>query len=138
MEKICSRCREVKPLTEYHNKKRGNGKPGKCSRCRSCEGEVKKLKYDPVKQREKMLKQNFNMTSEVYEEMLRVQKESCAICGTTDFNYSRGKRPHIDHCHQTGKIRGLLCGHCNIGLGQFFDNVALLEKAIVYLNCATS
>jgi len=133
MFKICTRCKKEQPFSEFHNKKTRNGNPGKCSQCRSCAGEVKRLRYDPAKQREKMLKQTFGITSETYNRMFKLQGESCAICGTTEFNYSRGKRPHIDHCHQTGKVRGLLCGHCNIGIGQFFDNVSFLEKAIQYL-----
>ena len=133
MSKICTRCLVEKPLSEYHSKKKRNGDPGKMSRCRSCECEVKKLKYNPEKQRRQVLKKNFDLTPEDYESILSAQGGSCAICGTTNFLYSRGKRPHIDHCHQSGKIRGLLCGHCNIGLGQFFDNVALLGNAITYL-----
>jgi hypothetical protein len=133
MGKICTRCGDVKPLDEFHNKKRPNGQPGKCSRCRTCESEVKKLRYNPSKQRNKMLVSKFGITSEQYEELFVEQTGACAICGTTEFKYSRGRKPHIDHCHETGKVRGLLCGHCNIGIGQFFDNVSLLEKAIIYL-----
>jgi hypothetical protein len=80
-----------------------------------------------------MLVSKFGITSEQYEELFVEQTGACAICGTTEFKYSRGRKPHIDHCHETGKVRGLLCGHCNIGIGQFFDNVSLLEKAIIYL-----
>jgi hypothetical protein len=131
--KTCTRCQKEKPFSEFHNKKTRNGNPGKCSRCRSCECEVKKSRYDPVKKREYDLVTQFGITSNDYEEMYQKQQGSCAICGTTEFNYSRGKRPHIDHCHQTGRVRGLLCGHCNIGIGQFFDNVDLLQNAITYL-----
>jgi hypothetical protein len=133
MDKTCTRCGNTKPLDEFHNKRRSNGKPGKASRCRSCECEIKKLRYDPVKHRDRTIRTKFGITSEEYDSLLSAQRGSCAICGTTDFSYSRGKRPHIDHCHETGKVRGLLCGHCNIGIGQFFDNISLLENAITYL-----
>jgi hypothetical protein len=133
MDKTCTRCGNTKPLDEFHNKRRRNGILGKVARCRSCECELKKLRYDPVKHRDRTIKAKFGITSAEYEILLASQDGSCAICGTTDFNYSRGKKPHIDHCHETGKVRGLLCGHCNIGIGQFFDNVSLLEKAIIYL-----
>jgi hypothetical protein len=103
------------------------------ARCRSCECEVKKLRYRPEKKREYDLNSRFGITTEQYEALLSEQNHACAICGTTEFSYSRGKKPHIDHCHETGKVRGLLCGHCNIGIGQFFDNISLLENAITYL-----
>jgi len=134
MLKICTRCKKEQPFSEFHNKKTRSGNPGKCSRCRSCECEIKRIRYDPAKKREYDLSTQFGITTKEYEEMFQKQQGACAICGTTEFNYSRGKRPHIDHCHQTGKVRGLLCGHCNIGIGQFFDNVSLLEKTIKYLS----
>jgi len=63
--------------------------------------------------------------------MLTMQKKRCAIC--------KKKRPQnqrnlaVDHCHKSGKIRGLLCSRCNIGLGIFGDKVDLLQSAIDYL-----
>ena len=63
--------------------------------------------------------------------ILKKQNNSCAICGT--------KKPGghgtfvVDHCHKTSKIRGLLCNHCNTGLGKLGDNVENLQKAIRYL-----
>jgi hypothetical protein len=56
---------------------------------------------------------------------------ACAICGTTELTTKRGW--HIDHDHQTGAIRGILCHHCNVGIGNFKDNTELLARAIVYL-----
>ena len=59
------------------------------------------------------------------------QGGKCAICGT---QYVLGlKRLALDHCHETGRIRGLLCGSCNRGLGLFRDNPERLRKAIEYL-----
>lgn len=59
----------------------------------------------------------------------------CNICGvkTSHSAMARSDRLCIDHCHTTGKIRGLLCGACNVGLGHFKDNVQSLENAIEYL-----
>src|SRR6267142_1795993 len=57
-----------------------------------------------------------------------IQENSCAICGV-----SFSRTPHVDHCHVTGKIRGLLCSKCNRGLGFFQDSVQTLESAVRYL-----
>ena len=56
-------------------------------------------------------------------------KGLCAICG----NPPTGRKHHLDHCHGSGKLRGILCHNCNVGLGHFKDNVELLAKAIEYL-----
>lgn len=64
--------------------------------------------------------------------------DCCEICGTpfiTERNgeQKRNKWKHLDHNHKTGKIRGVLCGHCNSGLGMFRDNPELLQAAVEYL-----
>jgi hypothetical protein len=64
-----------------------------------------------------------------FKEMMIAQKSRCAICGAKkDYDLC------VDHCHKTGKIRGLLCRPCNVGLGQFKDNKKLLACAIRYLS----
>lgn len=74
----------------------------------------------------------YNCSQEQYDEMFEKQQGCCKICGThqTELN----QKLSIDHCHVTGKIRGLLCKHCNHGLGKFKDNTILLQFAIDYLN----
>jgi hypothetical protein len=64
--------------------------------------------------------------------MLLEQHSVCRICGT-DNPGGRGKVFSVDHDHQTGKVRGLLCHHCNVGLGNFKDSIDILKKAISYL-----
>ena len=61
------------------------------------------------------------------------QKGLCAICAV-DLNTLPTKQQTIDHCHATGAVRGLLCQHCNIGLGHFKDSKDLLLKAAEYLD----
>lgn len=63
-------------------------------------------------------------------EMIMRQGNACAICGE---RFKNEKLTHIDHCHTTGKIRGILCVRCNVGLGQFKDNIISLQQAIKYL-----
>jgi hypothetical protein len=73
----------------------------------------------------------YGLTEADWDTLLIAQAGRCGIC--------RGETPggkgrwHIDHCHATGKVRGLLCHHCNVGLGNFKDDPDLLRTAIAYL-----
>lgn len=75
------------------------------------------------------LKFRFNITPQDYESMLSKQDGKCAICRKSPTN----KRLAVDHCHETGKIRGLLCFRCNFGLSYFAESADTLERATVYL-----
>jgi len=75
------------------------------------------------------LKRDYGLTKEGYLEMFKSQNGVCAIC----CNPEKKKRLAVDHCHNTGKIRGLLCARCNTSIGRFNDDVELLQKAIDYL-----
>lgn len=76
---------------------------------------------------------------EYYEKMKIQQKNLCAICHTANTTQANNKTHikglAIDHCHATGKVRGLLCDACNSGLGYFKDSTELLLDAILYLKC---
>lgn len=78
----------------------------------------------------KQLIANYGITLEQYNELLAKQKGICAICKEPSPN---GKRLCVDHCHKTGKVRGLLCDICNKGVGHFRDNSEYLRAAINYL-----
>ncbi len=77
------------------------------------------------------LKFKFGISLEQYEAMLLAQNHSCSICGVPAAELK--KRMSVDHDHATGKVRALLCHHCNAGLGYFKDNEQILTKAIKYL-----
>lgn len=74
------------------------------------------------------LKDKYGITPEQYEEMLERQGGGCAICGKPPGDIAL----HVDHCHETGRVRGLLCFSCNAGLGQFKHDPGLLEAAMTY------
>lgn len=74
----------------------------------------------------------YGITLDEYKAMLAAQDGRCAICGAESSDASK-RRLCVDHCHGTGRVRGLLCGKCNIGIGQFNHDVDLLTKAIGYL-----
>jgi hypothetical protein len=87
------------------------------------------------------LKRNYGITIEDYERMLEAQNHRCKLCGGDGFPMDPARhkvRLVVDHCHETGEIRGLLCHNCNRGLGLFKDNPSLLLSAAAYLEGATT
>lgn len=75
------------------------------------------------------LKKAFGITIEEYDSILKVQGGVCVICKSVP----KKRKFAVDHNHETGEIRGILCGSCNMGLGYFKDNITLLRNAILYL-----
>lgn len=73
------------------------------------------------------LKKQYGLSLEDFLALQEYQNSSCAICGKVT------TKLYVDHCHTTGKVRGLLCMNCNTGLGHFKDNQTFLAKAIEYL-----
>jgi len=78
------------------------------------------------------LKQCYGMTTEEYNELFAKQQGKCAICGIHQTELK--KTLHVDHCHKTEKIRGLLCSNCNTGIGLLQEDIENLQCAILYLN----
>lgn len=77
------------------------------------------------------LKKNYKISLDEYKQLVIDQNHKCAICKTDEV--SLPKNLSVDHDHSTGKVRGLLCQHCNLGLGHFKDNIDLLLEAVKYL-----
>lgn len=76
--------------------------------------------------------QLYGLPGGTIEDVLERFGNRCGICGATESS-GRKKELHVDHSHETGQIRGLLCNHCNFGIGHFKDDVLLLQAAIKYL-----
>lgn len=76
------------------------------------------------------LKTRYGITLEQYNGMIEKQHNLCAICNKNN----KKQRLSVDHDHQTGKVRGLLCNHCNNILGLWNDDIKILQSAINYLN----
>lgn len=79
------------------------------------------------------LKHRHGITIEQYDTMLYEQGGACAICGREDAGREGVNPLYVDHDHNTGVIRGLLCNNCNMGVGYFKDDIELLMSAIRYL-----
>jgi hypothetical protein len=76
------------------------------------------------------LQHNYGLSSSEYNTFLKKQEGKCAICKKT---LEEGKRLSVDHSHHSGRVRGLLCSNCNIGIGHFFDKPELLLSAYDYI-----
>lgn len=85
---------------------------------------------DPEQKIRTHLKARYGLTIEQRDAIFASQNNCCAICGTND---PGTKAWHIDHCHTTGKVRGILCFKCNTGLGNFADSIPTLNSAAEYL-----
>lgn len=83
-----------------------------------------------AKGRVQKLKKRYGLTLDQYDQLLESQAGVCAICHNKD----ETELLSIDHCHSSNEIRGLLCGKCNRGLGNFGDDVSLLLNAVNYLH----
>lgn len=80
---------------------------------------------------ESSLKRLYGITLEDYNRLLTEQNSCCAICNLHETAHNG--RLHVDHCHTTGKVRGLLCHGCNTGIGLFKESEDIMLKAIGYL-----
>ncbi len=148
--KCCVTCGVDKEDNDFH--KHPLTKDGRQSSCKLCCSIYRKSyairnkeqiklqrsitsKEKTTEQRRKMkYLERYNLSIEQYEDMLKLQNGVCAIC----LGKPTGKKTRlcVDHCHDTGKVRGLLCNECNVGLGRFRDKVDLLASAIEYLKGA--
>lgn len=141
--KKCTVCKKELDYTHYHKSK--NTKDGYGYRCRDCDSKARHKYREQNSERfaevnrRKSLKFKYGITLEEYYDILEKQNNCCAICGAKENNVSgkrRGWNWSVDHCHVTGRVRGLLCNNCNRGLGMLGDTVDSLQKALDYLNKA--
>ncbi len=97
--------------------------------CIDCEYE----NYDRKRHRKRNYKHNYNMTINDYDNMFNKQDGRCAICGSGNSNRKSSEKFYVDHNHETGKIRGLLCHNCNSALGHIKDDTRILQNMLHYI-----
>lgn len=127
-EKVCGTCGELKSLDEFAKSK--GRVDGRSTRCKQCYRD----QWSPAKDRESQLLKRYGLTIQDYDQLLVAQGGVCHICGGP--SHIRDNDPlsfAVDHCHATGKVRGLLCANCNRGLGLFKDDPDRLMAAAMYL-----
>jgi hypothetical protein len=130
-QSYCFGCETYKPIEQFaKNKRRANGIH---THCKSC------VKISNAINRESNMlnskSRRYGVTKEKYQTMLDDQDGVCAICGKPESRLSKGviSTLSVDHDHDTGEVRGLLCSKCNQGLGFFGDSAENLSNAIDYL-----
>ena len=147
MTKLCPNCQEDLPTSSFN---KSNRRDGYQTYCRACHNKMQREKYksdpmakvkrqlragrrketNPTAQREAELKRLYGITLQDYVQMFEKQGEVCAICKK---KCPTRKSLSVDHDHQTGIVRGLLCNRCNRALGMFKDNSTLLLRAAQYI-----
>lgn len=150
-------CTQINPQN-LSNFSTDNGRKGKKDRlCKICRKEASRLYYQNNKERlqplyrenyykyrDKALKRSkirrfervYGITEIEVNELLKKQNYVCAICNkkeTVKDRMGNVRALSVDHCHKTNKVRGILCRECNLGIGNFHDDIELLEKTIKYL-----
>ncbi len=129
--KICFRCKQKKPVSEFY---KSNTRYYQ-RECKSCTKERRSEWWRSEKgkrsSKNTKLKHKYGITIEQYEELLYACNGKCEICGAA---FGKNGNPlSIDHDHETGKIRGLLCDKCNLGVSHFRDNIDLMLAAAQYI-----
>jgi hypothetical protein len=104
-------------------------KDGHFKHCKVCDR--KRANKWAKENKNKTLLRKYGITEQQFDTMLEDQCGRCDICGT---HFESSKTTNIDHCHTTGKVRALLCRHCNLVLGHAKESVQILENAVQYLN----
>lgn len=132
--KTCTKCGEERPVEQFL--KRESGRAGVRPECKGCQAEYQKGYRRVIRgaiQRRYSLKKHYGITVEQYNEMFSAQSGKCAICDTHATDLPSPGILCVDHDHDTGVVRALLCGLCNKGIGIFKEDQFLLERAISYL-----
>lgn len=126
--KTCAKCRETKQLVDFH--RQPSGPKGRHSYCKSCANAlqrgVRKRTDTTERRRERLLGQRYGLTVAQRDHMLSEQGGLCAICKLPP------AKPVVDHCHDSGAVRGILCHGCNLKLAGI-DKPEFLAAALAYL-----
>jgi hypothetical protein len=125
-EKVCTKCKELKDINDFNYSSADHlFRKAQCRKCTNKQANNTRRANHFYKRRD--LKEKYGITIELFNQMKIEQNNNCKICN------KEVAKLNVDHCHDTNKVRGLLCDNCNWGLGHFKDNSSLMLKAIKYL-----
>lgn len=128
--KICGKCKVEKPNSCFSADRYKRDKL--CSYCKECA----RAQHAALRGHRRFysIKSNYGLTKEEHDRMFEAQNGVCAICKSTPNKSTNNTMSlHVDHDHETGEVRGLLCHKCNAGLGFFNDSLKLVQEAAKYL-----
>lgn len=125
--KVCNFCEQDKPFEEFPVAPLGRN--GRGSRCLECAREKYHEAYKPHWQ-DKIRQTKYGMEAGQYDQMLADQRNSCAACSGP---LSRDRYTHIDHDHETGAVRALLCHNCNMAVGHVRENPEIALAVAEYI-----
>jgi hypothetical protein len=126
----CSACRAEKPEESFAWLRHKAQRKTMCLACESDRVRQRRIE-NPERFRDIHLRSKYGISADDYDELLSAQGGCCAICGATES--SKGKAMAVDHCHDTGRVRGILCGKCNSAIGLLGDDPNLLARGAEYL-----
>ncbi len=128
--KICTRCNESREDTDFRLKVKGQS--ARRSICKFCANKLraKWAQKNPSKVQAWLRQYNYGITSDEYSKLWATQGGLCVVCGASES--VSGRQLDVEHCHETGTIRGLACNGCNTGVG-ITDNPDLLVKKAMFL-----
>lgn len=129
--KVCITCKERLPKSEFHLCRR----QGHQSRCKSCRKRwsAEKYKADPELRERRRNGHYISRYGMTYDEVLALRERQDCKCAICREELAGGRQEHVDHCHESGVVRGILCSECNTGIGKLQDSPALLRVAADYL-----
>ena len=131
----CKRCRSKRRTTQEYrnqeNKRRSTPEQKKRMYLSFVKYKNKNKKKVALTQKKWFLKKFYGLSYDQYQNILKSQDNKCAICGLDQKNCARTF--NVDHKHEEGKVRGILCNNCNTGIGLFKENEMIMHKAINYL-----
>jgi len=127
--KICSICSVEKDSTDFPVN--SGGRHGLHSQCKVCRNNVSKYRYSNGDSYAIRLQKLYGLSVDEYEQMYSDANGCCQVCGISE--QENNKRLAVDHNHNTGKVRGLLCGKCNTALGQLDDSLVKISSLYSYL-----
>ena len=128
----CRTCGVEKELEEFYKSGRKDRPEERHNECKECTKIRVKVNYCPIRTRSNDLRRNYGITIEDYDRMLEDQGGTCMLCPATPESQRHG-RLHVDHSHETGEVRGLLCHNCNTALGLLNEDVGRMAAMIAYI-----
>ena len=127
----CTTCKDVLHKSLFFKNK--SRKTGYDHNCKVCRGKNSKKDYNYEYSRKQRIAWTYDISVEDVQKIYDSQNGKCKICGVFKEGFSSSQGLVIDHCHSTGKIRGLLCQSCNAGIGHLQESPEIFRKALLYL-----